>query len=352
MARKAYGLHATQVDTSSFPDDGSSQVGSNEWNEAPDPGGMLGFTPATADSSTIIIASGVATITDSVSVIAGQGATTDTLDKIAITNTNQYDLVYLFAASASYNITLTHTASPSADGHVFTVSGANETLSTTKPTILIRKGNYWYGYGGVGASTPTTITVADSTDTTCFPALFESATGDLAPKTDAGITYNAGTGILTATGFAGPITGNVTGNASGTALTVTQAAQSAITSLGAQAATLNMNDNIISGIHSLDTDIDTVAYGSSVALDFNDNEEIILGELTGAIEFTTSNRALGKHKTIHIDCDGTDRAFTFPSWVWIGAVPTTATADKRSVLSLTCLGTADTDIRAVFTSEA
>ena len=164
MARKAYGLHATQVDTSSFPDDGSSQVGSNEWNEAPDPGGMLGFTPATADSSTIIIASGVATITDSVSVIAGQGATTDTLDKIAITNTNQYDLVYLFAASASYNITLTHTASPSADGHVFTVSGANETLSTTKPTILIRKGNYWYGYGGGTVSDGSITTVKLAAD--------------------------------------------------------------------------------------------------------------------------------------------------------------------------------------------
>ena len=61
----------------------------------------------------------------------------------------------------------------------------------------------------------TAITVADTTDTSCSVALFESATGDLGPKTDGGITYNAGTGVLTATGFAGPLTGNVTGNASG-----------------------------------------------------------------------------------------------------------------------------------------
>jgi hypothetical protein len=79
---------------------------------------------------------------------------------------------------------------------------------------------------------PTTITVADTTDTTAFVALWESATGDLAPKSDAGITYNAGTGTLTATAFAGPLTGNVTGNASGTAATVTGAAQTAITSVG------------------------------------------------------------------------------------------------------------------------
>ena len=147
MARKAYGLHATQVNTSTYPDDGSSPVGSNEWNEALDTGGMLGFLPATANSSTIIVSSGVATITDSVSVIAGEGAATDTLQKLALANTSQYDLVYLFAASSGYVVTLEH-GDLNADGEISTVSGSNETLSTTVPTILIRKGNYWYGYGG------------------------------------------------------------------------------------------------------------------------------------------------------------------------------------------------------------
>ena len=219
MARKAIYLHATQVNTSSYPDDGSSPVGSNEWNADPDPQGMIGCTPATA---TITIASGVATITDSVSVIAAESSTSDTLDKVAITNTNQYDLVYLFADTGD-TITLTNTSSPSVDGQIKTVSDANETLSTTVPTILMRKGNYWYGYGG-GSTTPTDITVADTTDTTCFPALFESATGDLAPKTDAGLTYNAGTGMLTATGLTGPLTGNAA-----TASTATTVSDNAIT---------------------------------------------------------------------------------------------------------------------------
>lgn len=48
---------------------------------------------------------------------------------------------------------------------------------------------------------PTTITVADSTDATTFVALFEDATGDRAPKTDAGLTYAADTGMLSATGI-------------------------------------------------------------------------------------------------------------------------------------------------------
>ena len=135
MARKAYGNHLTQVNTSLYPDDGSSPVGSNEWNEALDNEGMLGFTPQTADSSTIIISSGVATITDSISVIAGESAATDTLQKLALANTSQYDLVYLFAASSGYNITLEH-GDLNADGEISTVSGSNETLSTTVPTIL------------------------------------------------------------------------------------------------------------------------------------------------------------------------------------------------------------------------
>lgn len=144
MARKAIYKHATQVDTNTYPDDGSSPVGSNEWNEAPDAQGMLGFSPQTA---TVTISSGALTITDSVTVAAAETGTTDTIDTIAITNTSEYDLVYLFADSGD-TITLTNTSSPSVNGQIRTVSNANETLSTTSPTILIRKGNYWYGYGG------------------------------------------------------------------------------------------------------------------------------------------------------------------------------------------------------------
>lgn len=155
MARKALYKHATQVDATTYPDDGSSPVGTTEWNADPDPQGMLGVTPAT---STITIASGVATITDSVTVVAAESSTSDTLDKVATTNTNEYDLLWLFADTGD-TITLTHTASPSAAGHIFTVSGANETLSTTKPTILIRKGSYWYGYGG-GTVSDGSITTA------------------------------------------------------------------------------------------------------------------------------------------------------------------------------------------------
>ena len=143
MARKALYKHATQVNVNTHPDDGSSPIGSNEWNADLDNKGMLGFTPTT---STITISSGVATITDTVSVIAAESSTSDTLQKLDLTNTSEYDLVYLFADTGD-TITLEH-GDLNANGEISTVSGSNETLSTTVPTILIRKGNYWYGYGG------------------------------------------------------------------------------------------------------------------------------------------------------------------------------------------------------------
>jgi len=95
--------------------------------------------------------------------------------------------------------------------------GATTAATASTNHVLVKQADGDTEWAAVPAgATPTAITVADTTDTTCSVALFESATGDLAPKTDGGATYNAGTGTLTATAFAGPLTGNVTGTASGT----------------------------------------------------------------------------------------------------------------------------------------
>ena len=269
MARKAIYKHATEVDASTYPDDGSSPVGTTEWNEAPDAEGMFGNTPQT---TTISIVTGDLTVTDSVTVAAAQTGTTDTLDKLLITNTNEYDLIYLFAKTGQ-TITLTNTASPSTSGQVKTISGADEVLSTTKPTILIRNGNYWYGYGG-GSSTFTpsstdtltnktfdangtgnSITNIENADIASGAAIAQSKVASLttdlalkAPKASPTFTGTATadvvtiTGITTATGMItanGGVTGALTGNASGssgsctgnsaTATTATTVSDDAIT---------------------------------------------------------------------------------------------------------------------------
>ena len=197
MARKAIYKHATQVNTSSYPDDGSSPVGTNEWNEAPDQAGMYGNTPTTA---TVTIASGILTVTDSVTVAAAEAGTSDTLDKLAIANTSQYDLIYLFADTGD-TITLTNTSSLAASGQVQTISGADEVLSTTKPTILIRKGSYWYGYGGgtTADGSVTNIKLADMAANT-IKVRDSSSAGVPSDKavTDTQILIGDGTGFTAA----------------------------------------------------------------------------------------------------------------------------------------------------------
>ena len=89
-------------------------------------------------------------------------------------------------------------------------------VSAASADILTYNGNAWVDVALSGDATMTNegvvsvtgITVADTTDTTCFVGLWESATGDLGPKTDGAITYDAGTGALSATTFVGALTGN------------------------------------------------------------------------------------------------------------------------------------------------
>ena len=88
----------------------------------------------------------------------------------------------------------------------------------------------------------------------------------------------------------GNLTGNVTGNTSGTALTVTQAAQPAITSTGTltalQVDNININGNTISTTGGTDLLIGPVA-GQQIVLD--GTIEIDGGVVTGATSITSTN---------------------------------------------------------------
>ena len=59
------------------------------------------------------------------------------------------------------------------------------------------------------AAIATTVTVADeSSDTACNVLFTIAATGNLGPKSGTNLTFNSSSGLLTATGFAGALTGN------------------------------------------------------------------------------------------------------------------------------------------------
>ena len=392
MARKGHGRPANLVNISTYPDDGSSPVGTNEWNANRDTTGIIGFTKTTQ-----AISSNNLNITDSYIEVTNAGdihtlsAVTTSLSSTyyasdSASSISEGDLIYIVKGSSVGTVNLKNQQGGAGAGKITTLSGSDKVISATVPTILICRtigsNLEWIEYGGgtannldttnfaaatlviesegigsndndttlptsaavkdyvdtqvatedtiaelndttisgiasgellkwngsawinqtlteagivdgnlgtpsalVGTNisgtaanltagnatlaatstalatartiggtsfdgtaniTPANITVADTTDTSCSVALFESATGDLPPKSDAGLTYNAGTGILSATGLT--LSGDLTVN--GTTTTI-------------NTSTLTVEDpliNMASGNNAADT-VDIGFYG-------------------------------------------------------------------------------------------
>jgi len=104
----------------------------------------------------------------------------------------------------------------------------------------------------------------------------------------------------------------------------------------------NNIDNVQNVIH------DTSASGTDI--DFSEDQLQTIS-ISSNTTFTTANRATGKSKTIKITTDSTERDLTFPSWKFVGTKPTSQAASKVGILTVTCFGTADTDIVAAYAVE-
>lgn len=97
---------------------------------------------------------------------------------------------------------------------------------------------------------------------------------------------------------------------------------------------------------------ETLNYAASVDVDMNSRAWKLL-TLAGNVAFTTSNRANKRETSIKIVCDGTNRTFSFPSWVFVGgAAPGSIAAGKTAVLSLRAFGANDSDIIASYVVQA
>jgi len=79
--------------------------------------------------------------------------------------------------------------------------------------------------GTAALATAVTVTANDSEAADLYPVFVDGASGSQGIETDSGFTYNPNTGLLTALGFAGPITGNLTG-------TLQTGVQAGITTVG------------------------------------------------------------------------------------------------------------------------
>ena len=153
------------------------------------------------------------------------------------------------------------------------------------------------------ATTSTNVTVADeSTDTSCNVLFTTAATGDLPPKSGTNLTFNSNTGILTATGFAGPLTGNVTGDASGSSGSCTGNSSTATTAAGLSATLAVASGGTGSTTASasrtalgVEIGSDVQAYNSATALTTNkisDFAATTSAELAGTISDETGSGAL------------------------------------------------------------
>ena len=160
MARTGYGVTTHSV-TATGSNDGSKQVSLDAWNanHVKSEAGMLGFTAETIASAS--------SITPSSTTIILSGSTS--IDTIAVTNTNDKDVLYVFTSGT---VTLNNTSSPSSSGDIRLLADDPKDLSATVPTMLMRVGTYWYEFGGTVTSS---VSANDLTGTTLASGVVTSS---------------------------------------------------------------------------------------------------------------------------------------------------------------------------------
>ena len=142
MAKQVWGRHTKHLTTSQ---DNTKEISTNEWNDNLNRKGHLGFDALTiASASTITPPAFNSTPSNQPSSLIKLSGSTS-IDTIAITNTNDGDLLYVVTTGT---VTLNNTSDPSSAGDIRLLGNANKDLDTNVPTILIRSGDYWYEYGG------------------------------------------------------------------------------------------------------------------------------------------------------------------------------------------------------------
>ena len=175
MARKGYGRNSTLVNINTHPDDGTSPVGSNEWNENPKKDGIFGLT-----KSTQAISSNDIDVTDSYIEVSNAGdiytlsAVTTSLPSAnyasdSASSISEGDLIYVVKAAGVGTVNLKHQNGGAGAGKITTLTAGDKALSATIPTILMARtigsALEWVEYGGaaVADGSITSAKIADGT---------------------------------------------------------------------------------------------------------------------------------------------------------------------------------------------
>lgn len=82
----------------------------------------------------------------------------------------------------------------------------------------------------------------------------------------------------------------------------------------------------------------------TIDIDFSGATLRTQGALTGDVTYTGSSYSAGSSVTIRVKNGSTERTLTFPAgWVFVGAKPTSITANKTAILTITSFGTTEAD---------
>jgi hypothetical protein len=213
----------------------------------------------------------------------------------------------MFTSNTETGITATY---QDADGTIDLVVGTlNQNTTGSAATLTTARtigGTSFDGSANIAVATATegtnvTVVANNSTDETVYPTFVDGATGTQGIETDTGLTYNPSTGMLTSTGLTGTltgnVTGNVTGNTSGTALTVTQAAQTAITSVGTLTSfrSTGIDDNADALAITIDSSERVGINNSAMSSMDNGKNNLVVGSGSGGQGMTiySANNAFG-----------------------------------------------------------
>ena len=169
------------------------------------------------------------------------------------------------------------------------VTGAVTGNADTATALATPRAIGGVNFDGTAAITPQNITVADeSSDTSCFVLFGTAATGDVQPKTGTNLTFNSSSGLLTATGFSGNLTG-----------TLQTASQTNITSVGAlDAGSITSNFGAINTGASAISTTGAVTGGSVVITNEStigsagDTNSVIIGA-SGTVALTQNETLIG-----------------------------------------------------------
>ena len=167
---------------------------------------------------------------------------------------------------------------------------------------------------GVNLATNFTVSANNSTDETVYPVFVDGATGTQGAETDTGLTYNPSSGLLTATGFSGNLTG-----------TLQTASQTNITAVGTISTGVWQGTAIASGYIAADA-----ITGAKIADDAIDSEHYTDGSIDTAHiadnQVTLAKMAgLARGKIIYGDSNGD------PAALAVGSNGTYLTSDGTDI---------------------